>query len=461
MSEYLFGARGSRAEDPSRVGLVQLALPLILEHILFSTVNLLDVLFISRISDHAVNSVSVPGQYLNICQMLAGIVATGTIVCVNQAIGMRNFKKVNELATIAAAANILLGLLFGALFFFLTPTMLSIMRLEADTLEGAARYMRLTGSLMIFQCVSMVFNSLSRSMGHIRAPLFINVVMNVINIVGNYAVVFHPEITGLDPVTGVALTSVLSQFAGMTISCCVAYRAGVRVSPRALKPFPKRDVMLSLSIGIPGGLNNISYSLCQLVTTAIIAMAGDVMVSAKVYVSNILGYIALVSIALCEANSIMVGYRAGKGDYRDAKKLALFVMKTSVLLNVFFSLVLFALKKPLLRIFTADAQILAIASGIFLIDFVVEIGRALNTSLAGSLSAVGDVRFQLVVNQSSGWLISVGCSYLLGIVFGLKLYGVWMAFALDECARGLILLYRWKSEKWVSGAERRKKTIAE
>ena len=108
-----------------------------------------------RISDHAVNSVSVPGQYLNICQMLTGIVATGTIVCVNQAIGMRNYKKVNELATIAAVANMLMGLLFGALFYFFTPAMLSIMKLETDTLEGAARYMRLTGSLLIFQRVSM------------------------------------------------------------------------------------------------------------------------------------------------------------------------------------------------------------------------------------------------------------------------------------------------------------------
>ena len=413
-----------------------------------------------RISDHAVNSVSVPGQYLNICQMLTGIVATGTIVCVNQAIGMRNYKKVNELATIAAVANMLMGLLFGALFYFFTPAMLSIMKLETDTLEGAARYMRLTGSLLIFQCVSMVFNSLSRSMGHIRAPLVINLVMNAINLAGNYAVVFHPEITGMDPVTGVALTSVLSQFAGMILSCFVAYRAGVRFFLRYLRPFPKKDVRLALSIGIPGGLNNISYSLCQLVTTAIVAMAGDVMVSAKVYVSNILGYIALVSIALCEANSIMVGYRAGKGDFQDAKKLGLFVMRASVCLNVFFSLLLYMFKKPVLNLFSSDSAILTIAYGIFLIDIPVEIGRALNTSLAGSLSAVGDVRFQLIVNQVSGWLISVGCAYLFGIVFGMKLYGVWLAFAIDEIARGLILLFRWKKEKWVSGAERRIRSIA-
>ena len=42
--------------------------------------------------------------------------------------------------------------------------LLSVMRLEAESLRGAARYLRITGGLMIFQCVSIVFNSLSRSL---------------------------------------------------------------------------------------------------------------------------------------------------------------------------------------------------------------------------------------------------------------------------------------------------------
>ena len=107
MSDFLLGERKRKGGDPSRVGLIPLMLPMLLEHILYSTVNLLDVLFISRISDHAVNSVSVPGQYLSICQILAFSVSAGAIICVNQAIGMGNLKKVNRLATIACAANAL------------------------------------------------------------------------------------------------------------------------------------------------------------------------------------------------------------------------------------------------------------------------------------------------------------------------------------------------------------------
>ena len=66
----------------------------------------------------------------------------------------------------------------------------------------------------------------------------------------------------------------------------------------------------------------------------------------------------------------------------------------------------------------------------------------------------------MVVNQLSSWLISVGGSYVLGILCGWGLYGVWTAFALDELTRGLLLLRRWRSHRWVEGAETRRRIIA-
>ena len=457
---FLLGSGKSRGTDPSRVGLLPLMLPMLLEHILYSTVNLLDVLFISHISDHAVNSVSVPGQYLMVCNTLVFSVSAGAIICINQAIGMHNLKKVNLLATIAASANTLLGLLFGLLFATQAEFLLSMMQLEEDTIRGAVNYLHITGGLMVFQCISIVFNSLSRSMGRIRTPLLINIVTNTINVVGNWLVVYHPELTGIDPVSGVAMTSVLAQFTGMVIAVLVAHHAGIRISLKNLRPFPKEELRLTLSLGIPGGLNNISYSLCQLVTTAVISGFGDLMVSAKVYVTSLAGYVALVAMSFCQANSIMVGYRIGAGKFDEAKRLAMFVARIAVLSNLLFSAALFLFRVPLLGIFTRDAAIIQTAAGVLLIDFLVETGRALNNAFAGSLNAVGDVRFQLAVNQLSGWLISVGCSCLFGVALGWGLYGVWAAFALDELTRGLILRSRWISDRWISGAEKRRRALA-
>ena len=95
-----------------------------------------------------------------------------------------------------------------------------------------------------------------------------------------------------------------------------------------------------------------------------------------------------------------------------------------------------------------------------IMDLAVEIGRSLNNTVSGALQAVGDIRYQLIVNQLSCWIISVGGSYLFGIVLGFSLYGVWAAFAMDELTRGLLMLRRWRSGKWMEGAEMRRKVIA-
>ena len=56
------------------------------------------------------------------------------------------------------------------------------------------------------------------------------------------------------------------------------------------------------------------------------------------------------------------------------------------------------------------------------------------------MRGVGDVKSSMVVNLSCAWLISVGMSYVLGIWAGWGLIGIWIALALDENIRGLILL---------------------
>ncbi len=460
MAGFLWASREEREHDPTHVGLVQLAFPILLEHLLRSTVNLVDVIFMSRISDSVVSAVSVASQYIMLCMIIASAVATGTMVCINQAIGMRNQQKVNRLASIAVAANLILGLVFGLLFLLCSDAFLLIMKLEPASLANASQYMKICGGLMFIPCIEIVLNNVCRSMGHTRAPLMINLTINLINLVGDYLVVYHPEIIPVDPVSGVAYASVLGRVGGLILAAWVVSRTGVIISPRQLRPFPKDELMLSLSIGIPGGLNNIAYTLSQLITTSIISLTGDVMVATKVYASNLINYIALVGMAFAQASTIMVGYRIGAGNYKEANQIRSLVTRIALLSNAFFSLLLISVRTPLMRFFTDDPTILSIASVIFVIDFAVEIGRALNNTIAGALQAAGDVTYQLIVNQASGWLISVGFSYLFAIVFGWGLYGVWIAFALDELTRGLILLHRWKSQKWMAAAEERRKILA-
>ena len=67
---------------------------------------------------------------------------------------------------------------------------------------------------------------------------------------------------------------------------------------------------------------------------------------------------------------------------------------------------------------------------------------------AVSVIKIGDTVYPSVVAVFSMWIVStLGC-YLLAVPLGLGLPGIWIAFAADECLRGLLMQLRWKSGKW-------------
>lgn len=358
MKQSLFASLSSRGLTPDEIGLRHLAPAMLGEMVLRTTVSMVNVAFLSRISDSMVSAVSISTQYINILLMIATAVATGSIVCINQAIGMHNRQRVERMANVAIAANALLGLVFGLLFLLFSPLFLTIMKVSPASLHMAAVYMRIVGGAMVIQCLQLVTSNICRSMGRTKVPLLVNLCINAVNLVGCALVVFRPIPVPGEPVMGVAVANVASQAVGL----CLALRRRITK-------------------------------------------------------------IALVS-------------------------------------NVCFSLAVILLRRVLLGIFTTDSAILQIASTVVVIDLFVEIGRALNNTLSGALQATGDVMYQLVVNQSSNWLVSVALSYLFGIVLGYGLNGIWVAFALDEAVRGLILLRRWNSKKWMEKAEKRRLQVA-
>ena len=376
MKQSLFASLSSRGLTPDEIGLRHLAPAMLGEMVLRTTVSMVNVAFLSRISDSMVSAVSISTQYINILLMIATAVATGSIVCINAVnlvgctlVVFRPIPVPGEpvmgvaVANVAIAANALLGLAFGLLFLLFSPLFLTIMKVSPASLHMAAVYMRIVGGAMVIQCLQLVTSNICRSMGRTKIPLLVNLCINAVNLVGCALVVFRPIPVPGEPVMGVAVANVASQAVGL----CLALWA---------------------------------MALRRRITK-----------------------IALVS-------------------------------------NVCFSLAVILLRRVLLGIFTTDSAILQIASTVVVIDLFVEIGRALNNTLSGALQATGDVMYQLVVNQSSNWLVSVALSYLFGIVLGYGLNGIWVAFALDEAVRGLILLRRWNSKKWMEKAEKRRLQVA-
>lgn len=109
---------------------------------------------------------------------------------------------------------------------------------------------------------------------------------------------------------------------------------------------------------------------------------------------------------------------------------------------------LFFCSDPILSLFTSDGAVLKLGKTILLLDLVVEAGRSINNVLVRSLQAAGDVKYPTQLAILTMWVGSVFGGWLVGVHFSYALVGIWIAIALDECLRAILLRLRMKSGKW-------------
>jgi Na+-driven multidrug efflux pump len=229
-------------------------------------------------------------------------------------------------------------------------------------------------------------------------------------------------------------------------------RKDVALPLREARRIPARLYRAMLAIGIPTAGENISYNVSQIATLAMLAKLGTASLTTYGVLLAVLRYIFMPGVSIGIAAQLKVGYLVGAGRAAEAqqKVYRYFAIGFGI------SLVLVALverfHRPLLALFSADAEVVSLASAVLLVALVHEPGRNFNTVIIPALKGAGDVRFPVYVGIASMWGVGVGGAWLLGVKLGYGLPGVWTAMAADEWLRGLAMLWRWRSGAWKTKA---------
>jgi Na+-driven multidrug efflux pump len=187
-----------------------------------------------------------------------------------------------------------------------------------------------------------------------------------------------------------------------------------------------------------------------MVSLAATAALGVSALATHSYTLQLLKYVVLISLAIGWACEIMVGRLVGAGDFRAANALVRKAARNGLAASGGLAL-LAALGAPwLLSVFTRDPEVVAAAQTLLWLSLALETGRVFNIIVAGALRATGDAIYPALASVGSMALVLGAGSVWLGKLFGLP--GIWIAYALDEWLRGLLLLARWLVHGWLPHA---------
>lgn len=434
-----------------RVSLLVLTWPIFAETLLRMLLGNVNVYMIGRQTDKAVAAVGVATQLISMLIMVYGIVSVGTAIMVSQTLGAGKRKEAAKVVNIAIIFNFCFGVILSIVFVVCGKWLLMIMNLPPELMQYALPYLRIVGGISFTQAILATMAAIARNYGQTKAPMAVAIGMNIINVTANYIVVFRPFGIPDFGVRGIAVSVGISQSLGVLVMFFLLFKyLKLGLKFHIPKPFPFDILKNILNIGIPGAGSSLSYNISQLVGTYIITLLGTQALTTRTYMQNIINILAMLGMAIAQANQIMIGHLVGANEQQKAYKECFKSLKVAIICDFTFAFVCFLFRRQLFGIYTHDQAIIEVGSLLLTISLILEPGRCFNMVLGNALQASGDVKFPVAVGIISCWTVSVGLSYVLGIHFKLGLPGVYIAFAVDEWTRGLVQLWRWRSGVWKS-----------
>ena len=429
--------------------LKMLTVPVFIEIALVMLLGAVDTIMLSRYSDNSVAAVGLDNQLITLVFLVYQFFSMGAAILCAQYIGAGLRKRLVQVVGMALVINLMLGLTVSALLFFFAGQLLQLMGLRPELMGDGLTYLRLTGALSFFQALSLTFSASLRSADKVVYPMAVTATVNVLNIVGNYALIFgHWGFPQLG-VEGAAISTATCRAVSMILLTLIHFMVHIPRFPLSyFRPIPWQELRNLMYIGIPAMSENISYSLSQVVITYFINQISNEALATRTYCYNMIMFVYLFCVSITQGGDILVGHLVGQRRHQAAYVLGNYFFRWAMMITLIGSAILAIAGKSILSAFTDNQEIIAMGVWVLVVDWFLEIGRTSNIFAGSTLRATGDIVYPFVVGIIFQWSIAVGLSYVIGIPLGYGLVGMWIGFALDENIRGVILMRRWRSGKW-------------
>ncbi len=427
-----------------------LTIPMFIELGLVLLMGAVDTVMLSHYSDNSVAAVGLDNQLITLVFLVYQFLSMGAAILCAQYIGAGFQKRTVQVVGLALMVNMTLGLTISAILYFAAEEILLLMGVRPDLMDDALVYLRLTGALSSFlQAVSFTFTASLRSAGKVIYPMTVTAIVNVMNILGNYALIFGHWGCPRLGVEGAAISTVSCRALAMVMLGIIHFKVLIPRFPlHYFRPFPWQELRNLLHIGVPTMGEKFSYCLSQVVIVYFVNQISNEALAARSYCMNLIVFVYLFTNSITQGGCILVGRLIGQRRHRAAFLLGNHYYRIALTVTLSLSVLLALSGRSVIDIFTENPEIISMGMWIFAVDCVLEIGRTSNIFTTATLGATGDVIYPVCVGIIFQWAVAVGLSYLVGIHWGYGLVGMWVCFALDENIRGVILMRRWRSGKW-------------
>lgn len=433
----------------SNAALRAMIIPLFFEQLLAMLVGMADTLVISYAGEAAVSGVSLVNQFNTIFIYFFTALASGGAVVISQYIGKQDTGQAGKASSQLLRFSTLFSVVLMVLILLGNQRILRVMfgRVDPDVMQACITYLRISAysypAIAIYNSGAAVY----RSLGNTKTTMYISIVSNIINVIGNIIGVFVLHAG----VAGVAYPSLIARVFSAVAITWLCFDKKKTVSYRMDQLLARDGKLLKsiLGVAIPNGTENGIFQLVKVALSSIVALFGTYQIAANGVAQSIWSLAALAGVAMGPVFITVIGQCMGAGDTDEAERYFYRLVKLTLLISFVWNAFVLLLTPAFMQVYSLEPQTKALVLKLVLIHNLFNaFAFPLSGALPNGLRAAGDIRYTMIVSIASTIAGRLVLSYVLGVMLNLGVIGIALAMAADWTIRAVIFWVRLRSGAW-------------
>ena len=439
--------------------IMSLAWPTMLEQLMQTAVQYIDTAMVGALGTDATAAVGSTSTVNWLIGSTISALGIGFLSYIAKACGAGD----QFAAKRAAAQAVLVVLITGIVFTVVTLSLSSYvpvwMQVDERILDLSAQYFFILYTPMLPRTAIIIFGTILRSAGDTKTPMKVGVMMNLINVVLNYLLIFTTRtvtVFGLSftmpgaglGVIGAGLASAIAfTFGGIYLT--VALWRHPLVSPKGESLKPNMSILKPcMKVAFPNMFQRFGTSLGYVAFAALINSLGEVATAAHTIANTVESLFYIPGYGMQTAAATLAGNAYGANDNRRMNDLAAMFIPIEVVLMIFSGGALFLAAPHLVRLFSTSNEVISLGTTVLRMVALSEPFYGFSIIIEGMMLGVGKTKQPFIYNILGMWAIRIVGTFICTQFFNLGLIAAWACMISHNMLLFVLFLVDYIKGSW-------------
>ncbi|MDO4268816.1 MAG: MATE family efflux transporter [Eubacteriales bacterium] len=431
---------------------VKIALPVAMQGMLNTVVNLVDTMMIGSLGETPIAAVGLANKVFFVFTLLVFGVVSGSGVLAAQYWGSGDVKSIRRVLGLALMISIT-----GAVCFLIPARVCpeAVMRIfttSGGAIQIGAAYLSIVAVSYPFTAVTNTYVAMLRAVGQVKAPVVISCMTIFINITFNYILIFGHFGAPAMGAPGAAVATLIARIVECTAIIGVTWATHSPVACRLREMFGYSRSFLRQFLFTTGPViaNEFMWGLGTTMYSLAYGRMGDNAVAAITIATTIQDMAVVLFQGLSAATAVILGNEMGAGHLKLAEKYAknFFLLQFCVTLSAM--AVCFFIRGGIIGMYNITPAVAADVNRCLLVFILFMPFRMFNyVNVVGVLRSGGDTRVCLFIDTSGVWLIGIPMAFIGGLYLRQPIAVVYAMVTVEEVYKAIIGYIRYRQKKWL------------